>query len=147
MIRRRAAAAGIATKLGNHSFRATEITAYLKNGGTLEKAASMANHNVLVASPLLQRLSLPGGGGGAHHLHPLSGALLDPGDRFLLGGPVVIGIERHNRTPLGPQDRRARHLPRPGALVRSSHGHAGPVARDAFAVLQRECRSSGERER
>ncbi len=42
--RRRAAAAGIATKLGNHSFRATGITAYLKNGGTLEKAAAMANH-------------------------------------------------------------------------------------------------------
>jgi integrase len=32
------------TKLGNHSFRATGITAYLKNGGTLEKAAAMANH-------------------------------------------------------------------------------------------------------
>jgi integrase len=44
MIRRRAIAAGIATKVGNHSFRATGITAYLKNGGTLEKAASMANH-------------------------------------------------------------------------------------------------------
>ena len=44
MIRLRAAAAGIATKLGNHSFRATGITAYLKNGGTLEKAAAMANH-------------------------------------------------------------------------------------------------------
>ena len=44
MIRRRAATAGIKTKLGNHSFRATGITAYLKNGGTLEKAAAMANH-------------------------------------------------------------------------------------------------------
>ena len=44
MIGRRAAAAGIATKLGNDSFRATGITAYLKNGGTLEKAAAMANH-------------------------------------------------------------------------------------------------------
>jgi site-specific recombinase XerD len=44
MIGRRTAAAGIATKLGNHSFRATGITAYLKNGGTLEKAAAMANH-------------------------------------------------------------------------------------------------------
>src|SRR5438034_1218828 len=44
MIRGRAAAAGIETKLGNHSFRATGITAYLKNGGTLEKAAAMANH-------------------------------------------------------------------------------------------------------
>ena len=44
MIGRRATAAGIATKLGNHSFRATGITAHLKNGGTLEKAAQMANH-------------------------------------------------------------------------------------------------------
>ena len=43
-IRRRSLAAGIATKIGNHSFRATGITAYLKNGGTLEKTASMANH-------------------------------------------------------------------------------------------------------
>jgi hypothetical protein len=40
MVRRRAAAAGI----DNPSFRATGITAYLKNGGTLEKAAAMANH-------------------------------------------------------------------------------------------------------
>ena len=37
------AAAGIATKLGNHSFRAAGITAYLNNGSTLEKAAAMAN--------------------------------------------------------------------------------------------------------
>jgi site-specific recombinase XerD len=44
MIGRRAAAAGIRTKVGNHSFRATGITAYLKNGGTLENAAAMANH-------------------------------------------------------------------------------------------------------
>ena len=44
MVGRRAAAAGITTRLGNHSFRATGITAYLKNGGTLEKAAQMANH-------------------------------------------------------------------------------------------------------
>jgi len=32
------------TRVGYHSFRATGITAYLKNGGTLEKAAVMANH-------------------------------------------------------------------------------------------------------
>jgi integrase len=44
MIGRRAAAAGIETKLGNHSFRAMGITAYLKNGGTLEEAAALANH-------------------------------------------------------------------------------------------------------
>ncbi len=44
MIQRRTKRAGIGTKVGNHSFRATGITAYLKNGGTLEIAASMANH-------------------------------------------------------------------------------------------------------
>jgi integrase len=44
MIRRRALAAGIKTEIGCHTFRATGITAYLKNGGTLEKAAAMANH-------------------------------------------------------------------------------------------------------
>ncbi|WP_395459877.1 tyrosine-type recombinase/integrase (plasmid) [Azospirillum melinis] len=44
MVRRRAAAVGIATPLGCHSFRATGITAYLANGGTLETAAAMANH-------------------------------------------------------------------------------------------------------
>ena len=44
MVRRRALAAGIKTPIGNHSFRATGITAYLKNGGTLENAAAMANH-------------------------------------------------------------------------------------------------------
>jgi site-specific recombinase XerD len=43
-VRSRALAAGIGTKIGNHTFRATGITAYLKNGGTLENAAAMANH-------------------------------------------------------------------------------------------------------
>ena len=43
MVRRRALAAAIGTKIGGHSFRATGITAYLKNSGTLENAA-MANH-------------------------------------------------------------------------------------------------------
>jgi len=44
MVQRRALAAGIETQIGNHTFRATGITAYLKNGGTLENAAAMANH-------------------------------------------------------------------------------------------------------
>ena len=44
MIRRPAAAAGIHAPIGNHTFRATGITAYLGNGGTLEHAQSMAAH-------------------------------------------------------------------------------------------------------
>ena len=55
MVRRRATAAGIATALGNHSFRATGITAYLKNGGTLEKAATMANHSSTRTTQLYDR--------------------------------------------------------------------------------------------
>jgi integrase len=44
MIRRRAAAVGIFAPIGNHSFRATGITAYLSNGGALEHAQEMAAH-------------------------------------------------------------------------------------------------------
>jgi site-specific recombinase XerD len=44
MVRRRATAAGIHAPIGNHSFRATGITAYLSNGGALEYAQEMAAH-------------------------------------------------------------------------------------------------------
>jgi integrase/recombinase XerD len=44
MVRRRAAQAGIATRIGCHSFRATGITNYLMNGGRLEVAQQMAGH-------------------------------------------------------------------------------------------------------
>ncbi|HTU44851.1 MAG TPA: tyrosine-type recombinase/integrase [Bryobacteraceae bacterium] len=45
MIRRRSARADIRTKIGCHSFRATGITNYLKNGGILEDAQQMAAHS------------------------------------------------------------------------------------------------------
>jgi site-specific recombinase XerD len=44
MVRKRARAAGIMAPIGNHSFRATGITAYLANGGALEHAQAMAAH-------------------------------------------------------------------------------------------------------
>jgi site-specific recombinase XerD len=44
IIRRRAKVAGIETRIGNHTFRATGITAYLKNSGKLEVAQQIANH-------------------------------------------------------------------------------------------------------
>jgi hypothetical protein len=44
MIQRRARAAEITTKIGNHTFRATGVTAHPKNGGTLQKVGQMANH-------------------------------------------------------------------------------------------------------
>jgi integrase len=57
MIRRRASAADIGAKVGNHTFRATGITAYLKNGGTLERAATMANHASTRTTQLYDRRS------------------------------------------------------------------------------------------
>jgi integrase/recombinase XerD len=45
LIQRYARTAGIKTKIGNHSLRATGITNYLKSAGTLEHAQAMANHS------------------------------------------------------------------------------------------------------
>lgn len=57
MIRRRAEAVGIHTKIGNHSFRATGITEYLRNGGKLEVAQQMANHESARTTGLYDRRS------------------------------------------------------------------------------------------
>ena len=43
-IQRCAWAAEITTKIGNHTFRAAGVTAYLKDRGALERAAQMTNH-------------------------------------------------------------------------------------------------------
>jgi site-specific recombinase XerD len=55
MIERRVRAAGIKTKIGNHSLRATGITDYLKSGGTLEHPQEMANHSSLRTTKLQDR--------------------------------------------------------------------------------------------
>lgn len=44
MVKRRASVAGILTPIGNHSFRASGITAYMESGGTLENAQKLAGH-------------------------------------------------------------------------------------------------------
>src|ERR1019366_7924096 len=55
MIQRRARAAGIKTEIGNHSMRATGITAYLRNGGTREHAQAMAAHSSARTTQLYDR--------------------------------------------------------------------------------------------
>jgi site-specific recombinase XerD len=55
MIRRRAVDAGIETRLCCHSFRATGITEYLRNGGKLEVAQQMANHESARTTGLYDR--------------------------------------------------------------------------------------------
>ena len=44
MIKRRASAAGLPPSTCSHTFRATGITAYLSNGGTLEHAQQIPGH-------------------------------------------------------------------------------------------------------
>lgn len=44
MVKRRAKAAGIVGDVTNHTFRATGITVYLENGGTIENARNIAAH-------------------------------------------------------------------------------------------------------
>ena len=55
MIGRRADVAGIRTHIGCHSFRATGITEYLRNGGKLEIAQAMANHESARTTGLYDR--------------------------------------------------------------------------------------------
>ena len=55
MIGRRALAADVHTKIGCHSFRATGITEYLRNGGKLEIAQQMANHESARTTGLYDR--------------------------------------------------------------------------------------------
>ena len=55
MIQRRARHAGVLTPICCHSFRATGITNYLLNGGTLEKAQKMANHESAKTTKLYDR--------------------------------------------------------------------------------------------
>jgi len=57
MIKRRARNAGIETAIGCHSFRATGITAYLENGGTIENAQAIAGHESPRTTKLYDRTS------------------------------------------------------------------------------------------
>lgn len=57
MIKRRARQAGLATAVCCHTFRATGITAYLENGGSLEHAQRIAAHESVRTTKLYDRTS------------------------------------------------------------------------------------------
>lgn len=57
LVQRKARQAGIVTAICNHTFRATGITAYLENGGTLEKAQAIAAHESPRTTKLYDRTS------------------------------------------------------------------------------------------
>src|SRR5262249_31490502 len=55
MVKRRAHAAGVSPNIGNHTFRATGITDYMLNEGTLEHAQRIANHESPKTTKLYDR--------------------------------------------------------------------------------------------
>ena len=57
MIKRRAIAAGLSNKVCCHTFRATGITAFLENGGTVENAQAIAAHESPRTTKLYDRTS------------------------------------------------------------------------------------------
>jgi integrase/recombinase XerD len=57
MIKRRAAAVGLPETICCHTFRATGITAYLSNGGTIENAQAIAAHESPRTTKLYDRTS------------------------------------------------------------------------------------------
>jgi site-specific recombinase XerD len=57
MVKRRAVAAGLPTRVCNHTFQATGITSYLENGGTIEKAQQIAAHESPKTTKLYDRTS------------------------------------------------------------------------------------------
>jgi integrase/recombinase XerD len=57
MIKRRARAIGLSPAVCCHTFRATGITAYLENGGTIENAQAIAAHESPRTTKLYDRTS------------------------------------------------------------------------------------------
>jgi hypothetical protein len=86
MIQRRAKSADVTTRVGNHTFRATGVSAYMKNGGTLEKAAQDGEPcSLAVRGPPPAVLACPDGNGRnsprRRTVSKLSGLWRQPGDQ------------------------------------------------------------------
>ncbi len=57
MIKRRVTAARLSDRICCHTFRATGITAYMENGGTIERAQAIAAHESPRTTKLYDRTS------------------------------------------------------------------------------------------
>ena len=55
MVKRRSLKAGLSPRVTNHTFRATGITAFLENGGTIERAQQIAAHESPKTTKLYDR--------------------------------------------------------------------------------------------
>ena len=105
MIQRRAEAAGIEARIGNHTFRATGITAYLQNKGTLETAQQHANHESPRTTKLYDRrpdeISLHEG---REDFDLNYGALtLEGNSPGLLVSPVALSRMQRRKTAASPE--------------------------------------------
>ena len=98
MIGRRATAAGVATQIGCHSFRATGITEYLRNGGRLEVAQQMA-HRVRLAGRGGFELLIGGAGRELRHQPGLRREVDRLGHR---PGPSVLPVRAAGPPPVRP---------------------------------------------
>ena len=92
MIKRRAAAAGLPPSTCCHTFRATGITAYLSNGGTLEHAQQIVGN----ASPKTTKL----------YDRTADTVTVDESERIMICPPRVAGIS----VSLGPEFRSRRDV-------------------------------------
>ena len=86
MIKRRARQAGLATAVCCHTFRATGITAYLENGGSLEHAQRIAAHESVRTTKLYDRTS--------DAIMPSSNALAQR--RYFGVSPLELGSNSQN---------------------------------------------------
>jgi len=123
MIKRRPAAAGLPPSTCCHTFRATGITTYLSNGGTLEHAQQIAGHALPKTTKLYDRAarqarSRETGMGSARSIHSpaIPGRDLaerQPGGFEILrgdtAGPAAARTAGTALSPAGPE--RRRHLP------------------------------------
>ena len=130
MIKRRASAAGLPATTCCHTFRATGITAYLSNGGTLEHAQRIAGH----ASPKTNEALRPDGGCG---LARRDRAHRDPAPALLASRTPIGWWQRRSRGARGGrgQLRSGLAIPAPAAVREykrddTVHDKAGGVRRD-----------------
>ena len=118
MIKRRAAAAGLPPSTCCHTFRATGITAYLSNGGTLEHAQQIAGH----ASPKTTKALRPDGGHGDGRRDRAYRDLNGYGGHR--GGGAGAEARRPQGLDAGPVSGRGEEAPR-----HDRHGHPGRAQR------------------
>ena len=115
MIRRRALAAGIRTQIGNHTFRATGITEYLRNGGKLEIAQRMANHESARTTGLYDRRD--------------DQVSLDEVERIL----ISLAGDTATSTSAGPVGSRSSATPRGSSSLRPDHKPAAMQQRIRYS--------------